>query len=240
MPLAAIPVALTSSSAPDRVPTDRMKFSELYVISSLGFVGAFTIGLANGAMRGLIPLAGIRFGLSKASVATLMSLIVLGGVVFQWPTGWLSDRMDRRKVIALTSLMLLASSVALYFVAMRSQNLLFAISFVFGGMSLVLYPLCAAHTNNRVDSGDRIQAIATLLLLLGVGAAIGPLLGALTMDWFGSRSVFLFIAGVLALFLVFALFRIYDGEAVPTEDRSRFEPVILDPRVEVDEPRMSV
>lgn len=85
------------------------------------------------------------------------------------------------------------------------------------------------------------------MLLLGVGAAIGPLLGALTMDWFGSRSVFLFIAGVLALFLVFALFCIYDGEAVPTEDRSRFEPVvpmpatvILDPRVKVDESRMSV
>ena len=59
--------------------------------------------------------------------------------------------------------------------------------------------------------------------------------------------MFLLIAGVLALFLVFALFRIYDGEAVPTEDRSRFElvvpmpaTVILDPRVEVDESRMSV
>lgn len=240
--LAAIPVALTKSTAPVPVLTDRMGFGMLFLISPLGVAGAFAIGLANGAMWGLVPLAGVRFGLTTAAVATLMSLIVLGGVAFQWPTGWLSDRIDRRKVIALVSAVLLASSVALYVVAGRDQNLLFAIAFVFGGMSLVHYPLCAAHTNDRVNDDERVQAIAALLLVLGVGAAVGPLLGALTMDWFGARSVFLFIAGVLGLFLLFALFRIRDGDAVANEDRSRFEPVvttsataILDPRVDQDD-----
>lgn len=239
--LAALPVALTSSTAPIPVPSERMRFGELYAISPLGAVGAFVIGLANGAMWGLIPLAGVRFGLSTAAVATLMSLIVLGGVAFQWPTGWLSDRIDRRKVIVLVSAVLLGSSVALYVVEGTNLDLLFALGFVFGGMSLVLYPLCAAHTNDRVNDGERVQAIATLLLILGVGAAIGPLLGALTMDWFGAPSVFLFIAGVMALFLIFALMRIRDGKAATAEERSWFEPVvptpttaILDPRIDPD------
>jgi len=80
------------------------------------------------------------------------------------------------------------------------------------------------------------------LLVLGVGAAVGPLLGALTMEIFGARSVFLFIAGILTLFLLFALVRIREGEAVPVEDQSPFEPVvltsastILDPWVEPEE-----
>ncbi|MBT5570016.1 MAG: MFS transporter [Alphaproteobacteria bacterium] len=240
--LAAIPVALTTSTVPAPVRADRMRFSDLYLISPLGVMGAFVTGLANGAMWGLIPLAGIRFGLTTAAVATFMSLIVLGGVAFQWPTGWLSDRVDRRKVIALASAILIASSGALYVVAGRDQNVLFAIGFVFGGMSLVLYPLCAAHTNDRVSSDQRVASIAALLLVLGVGAAVGPLLGALTMEIFGARSVFLFIAGILTLFLLFALVRIREGEAVPVEDQSPFEPVvltsastILDPWVEPEE-----
>lgn len=240
--LAALPVALTSSSVPEPVPSDRMGFGELYLISPLGTMGAFVIGLANGAMWGLVPLAGVRFGLSTAAVATLMSLIVLGGVAFQWPTGWLSDRIDRRKVIVLVTAIMAASCAALYVVEGQNLNLLFALAFVFGGMSLVFYPLIAAHTNDRVEDVDRVQAVATLLLILGIGAAIGPLLGALTMDWFGAPSVFLFMGGVMVLFLIFALLRIRDGDAATEEERSRFEPVIptpttaiLDPRIDPDE-----
>lgn len=227
--LAVLPVVLTKSEAPVPIPTDRMWFSELYRISPLGTLGTFTTGLANGALWGLIPLAAIRFGLSTASVATLMSLIILGGVVFQWPIGWVSDRVDRRKVIVVASVILVASSLALYFVASRGVEFLFVLGFVFGGMSLVLYPLCAAHTNDRVSGSERVPVIAGLLLVFGIGAVIGPLLGALVMEILGDLSVFLYIAGVQALLLIFALLRIRDGEPVLPEDRSVFEPVVTEP-----------
>ncbi|MGY8956895.1 MAG: MFS transporter [Alphaproteobacteria bacterium] len=244
--LAAVPVALTRSVAPVLMPAGRMRFAALYSLSPLGMMGALATGLASGAMWGLVPLAAIRFGLSTAAVATVMSLIVLGGVVFQWPTGSLSDRVDRRIVIAVVSTVLVGSSLAMYFAATQSLNSFFAVSFVFGGMSLVLYPLCAAHANDRVSPSERVQAVATLLLVLGLGAAIGPFLGALLMEVYGARSLFLFIAGIHALFLLFALVRIRKGEAVPVADRSRFEPVVpvptsamLDPRVIPDETDLS-
>ena len=244
--LAAVPVALTRSVAPVLMLAGRMRFAALYSLSPLGMMGALATGLASGAMWGLVPLAAIRFGLSTAAVATVMSLIVLGGVVFQWPTGSLSDRVDRRIVIAVVSTVLVGGSLAMYFAATHSLNSFFAVSFVFGGMSLVLYPLCAAHANDRVSPSERVQAVATLLLVLGLGAAIGPFLGALLMEVYGALSLFLFIAGIHALFLLFALVRIRKGEAVPVADRSRFEPVVpvptsamLDPRVIPDETDLS-
>ncbi|MEK9832093.1 MAG: MFS transporter, partial [Rhodospirillaceae bacterium] len=104
--LAVVPVALTTSVAPSPIPTERMAFGELVTVSPLGVVGALSIGLVNGATWGLAPLAAINFGFATPAVALLMSLIVLGGVVFQWPVGWASDHLDRRTVIAAATALL--------------------------------------------------------------------------------------------------------------------------------------
>lgn len=239
--LAVVPVALTTSVAPSPIQTDRMALGELYTVSPLGFVGALSIGLINGATWGLAPLAAVNFGFSTSSVALLMSLIVLGGVVFQWPTGWISDRNDRRSVIAATSAILVLTCFGLFLSAGANTNLFvfFAISFVFGGMGFVIYPLCSAHLNDRISDDERVSASAALLLVLGVGAAIGPLLGAFAMRYLGDAGLFVFMGVVGIVFLGFVVVRMRDNPPVPSAEQSRFEPVIpsptssmLDPRVE--------
>jgi len=237
--VAVVPVALTTSVAPSLIPTERMSLAELYSLSPLGVVGALSIGLINGAMWGLMPLAAINFGYPTSSVALLMSLIILGGVALQWPTGWASDRMDRRTVIAVACALLIASCVGLFVTSGGRVGVFLAISVVFGGMSFVIYPLCSAHLNDRVSDSDRVSASAVLLLVLGVGAAIGPLLGAFAMRYLGDSGLFVFMGVVAVFFLVFVLLRMRDNPPVPSVEQSRFEPVIpapvstmLDPRVE--------
>lgn len=239
--LAVVPVALTTSVAPSPIPTERMKLGDLYAVSPLGFVGALCIGLINGATWGLAPLAAVNFGFSTSSVALLMSLIVLGGVAFQWPTGWISDRTDRRGVIAASTAVLALTCLGLYLAASPDTNLaiFFAISFVFGGMGFVIYPLCSAHLNDRITDDDRVSASAALLLVLGVGAAVGPLLGAFAMRYLGDAGLFVFMGLIGLGFLGFVMARMRENPPVPSAEQSRFEPVIpaptsamLDPRVE--------
>ena len=245
--LAVVPVALTTSVAPSPIPTERMAFGELVTVSPLGVVGALSIGLVNGATWGLAPLAAINFGLGTPAVALLMSLIVLGGVVFQWPVGWASDHLDRRAVIAAATALLVVTCLGLFLTAGPDADLFvfFAVSFVFGGMGFVIYPLCSAHLNDRIDDDDRVSANAALLLVLGVGAAIGPLLGAFAMRYLGDPGLFVFMGVIGLFFLGFALLRMRDKPPVSGDEQSRFEPVIptpastlLDPRVEPVEPEV--
>ena len=236
--LALVPVSLTASSAPTAVPTDRMSLGELYTNSPLAVVGACAIGLANGAMWGLIPLASIQTGYNTADIATFMTVVVLGGVALQWPVGRLSDMLDRRHVIIMASAVMCAVSVALYFFASGDRNIALALAFVLGGMNLVIYPLCAAHINDRISQEDVIQANAALLLVLGVGAASGPLIGGLVMDGFGPLSLYLYMAGVAALFVLFALYRLRVSEPVPESEQVAFEPVTPAPTTPVMDPRI--
>src|SRR3546814_5916543 len=62
-------------------------------------MGAFAVGLGNGAFWSLAPLFATDGGLDFDGVAVFMSLVVLGGALGQYPLGKLSDRIDRRRVI---------------------------------------------------------------------------------------------------------------------------------------------
>src|SRR3546814_18009367 len=53
-----------------------------------------------GAFWGLTPLYAVRLGLQVDDVARLMAATIVGGAVLQWPIGRLSDRGDRRTVMA--------------------------------------------------------------------------------------------------------------------------------------------
>ncbi len=240
--VALVPIALSASAAPAAVPSDRMTLGELYEISPLAVVGAFAVGLVNGAMWGLVPLWGLQTGLDTNAIATVMSVIVLGGMILQWPVGRLSDMADRRMVVVGTSLVLAAASGGLFFAGGLGFEAVLAIAFFFGGMAFVAYPLCAAHINDRILHEDLIQANAALLLVLGVGAAAGPLIAGLVMSRFGPGSLFAFACVVALLFAGFGAYRLRVREAAPPDEQVAFEPVspvpttpVLDPRIDPED-----
>ena len=60
------------------------------------------------------PVYAARAGYGEDWVALFMSAGILGGAVLQWPLGVLSDRGDRRKVLAIAaSYIVIASAVSL-------------------------------------------------------------------------------------------------------------------------------
>ena len=98
--LSLIPVALTHTAQP---PSPRLQLlgpARAIRLAPAAVAGCLASGLMNSALLGLTPIFGTRQGLSPAFVVWLLTAFQLGSFVCQWPLGRLSDRIDRRLVIA--------------------------------------------------------------------------------------------------------------------------------------------
>src|SRR6202020_3284856 len=89
---------------------------DLYRNSPLGVVAVSVSGLTSSIIFSMGPVYAIRRGLDTTGVATFMALSICAAVVTQYPVGRLSDRMDRRTVIAgiCTLSMLIAGSIVAF------------------------------------------------------------------------------------------------------------------------------
>lgn len=209
--IAVVPIVLTRIAGPAPTQTLPLGVRRLYEASPLGVVGAVVTGLMLGAFYGLGAVYVRRLGLDTAATALFMSIVILGGIALQWPLGRLSDLFDRRRVITGAFAGALAVSIAVS--AAPAGIPLFILGALFGGLTFALYPLCVAHTNDRLGSDERVQASGGLVLAYSAGAAAGPLASAGVITVFDQAGLFLFIAFCAAGALAFAIWR--EGTTMP-------------------------
>jgi MFS family permease len=151
-----------------------------------------------------------------------MTAFVLDGLAGQWPIGWLSDRLDRRGVLLASTLALLGLCGAFALGGEGAGGLRLALAFGFGALAFAMYPLCVAHTLDRLGADLALPAAGQLLLASSLGAVAGPVVAAHCMERFGPGALFVADAAVLGLFALVAAVRILRVEAAPQE---AFRPV---------------
>ena len=208
--LSAVPVALARAEAP--APREAVHFdvSHFYRSAPVGFVGAAVVGLTNGAFWSLAPVLVQESPIARGTdlVAVFMSVAVIAGAIGQWPMGRVSDRMDRRKVILVTSLAsaVLGAAAGLFSDAGVAGALVFP--FLFGFFAFPLYTLCAAHMNDWVASGEFVEASGLLLLLYAGGAIVGSMLGSAAMHFVGPGGLFYYTAAAHGMLVAFTVARL--------------------------------
>ncbi len=93
---AAVPLWLTRSTSRQRVSTPcsarRVARVEFGPTLCLGLVTIAAGGLGDGALYGLFPLFADSRGLTAAQTTMTLACFGIGGVVLQFPVGWLADR----------------------------------------------------------------------------------------------------------------------------------------------------
>ena len=94
-----LPILLTAGTAPAFKTTKPMTLVQLFRISPLGCVGTFLLGGVYAGIFGMGSVFGTQKGLNVAEISAFVAAIYVGGLVFQYPIGWVSDRMDRRVLI---------------------------------------------------------------------------------------------------------------------------------------------
>lgn len=218
--VAAVPMLLTAVAAPTVTTPRRMGLLGLYRLSPLGVVGIAGIGAANSGLFAMGPVFADQEGLSVAAISVFMAAVILGGVLFQVPIGRLSDRVDRRWVIAAAAL--LTAVVALppvLFPGLPAWTL-FPGFFLLGGLSLPLYAVCVAHTNDYLSPEQMVGASSALILAYGIGAAAGPTVTAFVMQLLGPPGYPIVQAVLHNTIGLFALYRMTRRAAAPYEERS--------------------
>lgn len=205
--LAFMPILLADTPAPTFDDARRMPFVQLWMTSPLGCVGMLLTGGIFAGMFGMASVWGTMAGLTLKQIAAYGAALYVGGLVLQYPVGWISDRMDRRKLIMILSLfatvvMGVAGAVALPF------TLLLVVALLLGGVINPLYSLLIALTNDHLEKDDMPGASSGLIFLNGFGAIFGPLASGWLMGVIGKGGYFLFLGGLFLALGVYALWRI--------------------------------
>lgn len=205
--LSLIPIAATLTREPRAPTVVRVRIGPLFRIAPSAVLGAFAVGLVNGPVIAVAPVYGLFVGLSVAEAATLLLALQAGSLLFQWPLGWLSDRVDRRRVIAaLFAGTTLACGAILAASAWHSVGWLVLAFGLYGGIALCIYAVCVAHACDLVPAEEIVPTVSSLLVSWALGATLGPLPATALMQVAGPSALFYYVGTIgLALALFVAL-----------------------------------
>jgi len=218
--LALVPVLVTRAPSPRPASPERTSPLEVYRISPVATIGTVVAGMLTSSLYGLGPLFIRQIGLSLTATSLFMACAILGGLVLQLPIGRLSDRFDRRKVLAGTSFATALACVAVILSVtvgnmwqqaagqVTTGTALYVTAAIYGSLSFTLYSLCAAQANDVTPPDKLLQTAGGLLLAYGFGAIIGPLLGGVIMEAAGPRSLFWYMMALSAGLGAYTLYRI--------------------------------
>lgn len=220
--VAVTPILLSISPTPAFDTTKPMSLRELVNFSPLGAIGMAVVGAVFAAQFGMSAVYGAEAGLSVVQITTFVSTFFIGAVVMQFPIGWLSDRVDRRKLVIGVSIVgFVASMVGMLYG--DAFPMLLAAAFVLGGMLNPLYSLLIAHTNDYLEHEDMAAASSGLVFINGLGAVGGPVLvGWMMSTNLGTSGFWLYTAVLFAFLVLYAGYRSTRRASVPVDETGSY------------------
>jgi len=200
------PILLTAAQSPTFETAKPMSLGALYRTSPTGFVGMFLLGAVFAAQFGMASIYGTAAGMSVAQISAFVSSIFLGGMVMQYPVGWLSDRMDRRVLILSVAAVGGIAGILGWLLGASFQITLVA-GFAMGGVSNPLYALVIAYTNDYLAPEDMPAASGGLIFVNGLGAILGPVVTGWAMGRLGPGGFWVYLAVTLFVLVAYVGYR---------------------------------
>ncbi|MCP4333119.1 MAG: MFS transporter [Gammaproteobacteria bacterium] len=216
-----VPMLVSASVTPPYELPERISLPDLFRLSPMALTGSFLNGISQTALYVAMALYGKAIGLSTGSIGVMLGFMTVGGMLFQFPLGKLSDMVDRRLVIV--GAPGLSIPVCLLLASLQNPaanlNLLYLLVALLGGLTLPVYSVCMAHMNDHLKPSQVVAASGSLVLILAAGMTIGPTLGGSAIEHYGPQGVFYLLTLVAALTVMTALFRWWNAPA-RAENRS--------------------
>ncbi|MDB6090393.1 MAG: hypothetical protein JWN85_3177 [Gammaproteobacteria bacterium] len=220
--LSIVPIVVSAQQTPQVAVPRKVRYRDLYRDSPLGVVAVSVSGMISSIIFSMGPVYARLSGLGTRGVATFMAVSILSGVVTQYPVGRLSDRMDRRTVIAVvcTFATIVAGSIAMF--GDMPPAALLILTATFSGLVLTLYSLSVSHVNDKLEPSQMVAASSALLLLNGSAAAIGPVVAGSLIAAFGPPAYFATLATLTGTLTVYDLWRKARQRPVPPARKGPF------------------
>ncbi|MEO0344059.1 MAG: MFS transporter [Pseudomonadota bacterium] len=215
------PILLSVTTTPVAEVTRPMPLRTLFTGSPLGTVGIFFLGAVYAIQSGMAAVFGTQIGMSANNVALLVAMLFGGALLMQYPVGWLSDRMDRRKLIFGSAVL---GAVASYLGWFSGNDLvaLLGAAFFAGGITTPLYALFLAYTNDYLSAQDMPAASGSLIFTFGLGAILGPLATGWAMEMFGPSGFWIVLGSLFAIIATYALYRMTRRDVTPVAETDSY------------------
>ena len=201
--VALVMVSTTRAEPPRLTAAANLSLGQLVRAAPVAVSGGVLSGLISSSFYALVPAWMQDEGIARETIAISKLAAELGGLAYQVPIGRLSDRFDRRIVLAALGLGFAGTAAALVFLP-HSLPVVLPAAALLGGFMSTLYPVSVAYAHDRMPA-DRVVAVSSQLILVsGLGSVIGPLIGTNLMARFSIDGVFYFMAAAALLLAVLA------------------------------------
>lgn len=216
-----VPMLVSDDAIPPYEIPERVSFMNLFRLSPMGLTGSFLNGISQTTLYVALALYGSSLGMGQAAIGGLIGSMTVGGMLFQFPLGKISDMMDRRLLIAGIPGLSIPICLVLANLDNPTDNLIWVYLLVglLGGLTLPVYSICMAHMNDHLNRSQVVAASGTLVLILASGMTLGPTLGGFAIEHFGPEGIFYLLSITAALTLMTALFRLWSSPAA-TQNRA--------------------
>jgi MFS family permease len=215
------PILLSITPTPAFESSKPMTLREIYQVSPLSVIGMLILGGIFAAQFGMSAVYAASVGMTLPQMSMFVASFYVGALVLQYPLGWISDRVDRRKLIIVMSAIGGMAALSGY-IGGGSFTLLLGVGFVIGAMSNPLYALLIAYANDFLEPDDMPAASAGLLFANGLGAIAGPLVIGWAIQRAGPSAFFLLISVQLSALVIYGLYRMTQRAAPSVEDTASY------------------
>ncbi|RWH33651.1 MAG: MFS transporter, partial [Mesorhizobium sp.] len=188
-------------------------------ISPVGVVGMLAVGGLSMIISGFAPIHATAKRYSQAEVALLLSAMPVGTLILQIPLGWLSDRTDRRYVLAVA-----ASLLAIAFDGGALMALV-AIYLIWDGASESIYSLSSAHAADRARKEELLALSSSLLFAWSLSGFIVPGIVTALSAVFGTETFIYVGIAIASAFCLFVLWRVFAARPMPAAATGSFAPM---------------
>ncbi len=225
--LASVPLLLTTHPAPlvEETATS-LSIRKLFKRSPFGVFSSFFVNFMNGGIVAMAAIYAKAIDMPTDKIALFIASSFIGVIILQFPIGFISDRMDRRKIIVVLNFF----AVVTAFIAMNTNNINYLIPWfaLLAGLTLPLYAVSIAYINDRLEPEEVLPATSALVKISGLGNMFAPILIGYIMVNYGEQWFFGSVGIVALLIVLFGLYRMTITDDIDIEEQGDFVPLAFD------------
>ncbi len=220
-----LPVGLTRLRTPLPPESVAVALRAVWRISPVGLAGLFAVGGLTMLVQGFAPIYAAAQNYAKADIALLMFLMQFGMIAVQYPLGALSDRMDRRYILILAAVIVIAGAAVATQLAGAPLLWLILVFAVWSGATETIFAVANAHANDRAEPQYYVAVSSTLLVAWSISGVLFPAL-ATALTQVAGPAAFMYLAMALAaLYGAFVAYRMRRREPAPEADLGPYQAI---------------
>jgi predicted MFS family arabinose efflux permease len=172
-----------------------LRKAPIAMLTPILIAGLQTAGLS------FLPLYAMSAGWPLHQAALFDTVLLIGAIVLQLPIGWLSDKIEPRRMMIFLALLSGISPLTWPFL-LATPWMAFLAIFIWGGLFVGLYTVCLSLVGKHFKGSDLVAVLAMMGFTWGIGGCIGPVVMGVAVNLFGHGLPFVVAASCL-IFTVF-------------------------------------